>query len=823
MAVANLPGGPTASVTASFTGYKGVRDTFSVPTGGNTDKNGNKPVLITSVRAYVGGYGGSDTVRFRMGSATSGYNTSYFTVSSGTATLTGYKTINAYYSNGGTSNFYIENQTYDNFFYFGRDSSGTSYQFTTSYVDTGTTFGGDLSGDFNYFYVPTAPSGVTLSQANQEIPDLSVSWTAPSSDGGSAITGYRVEYSTSSTFATYDTKSVGVTTSTTLTGLTPGLKYYVRVAALNAVTTAGNTWSAYSASANFTVLQVSTDLDGWATFGTVTGVTRTISRKSIVAIPAAGLALHIEGNATATGGSYTTGTTGISRTLTGLTIGRDYTISGKAVLTNAAAPVNIYRFAVTGIGNGSSVTLSGTSTLQDIPDYTFTATATSHVIEIEAAENYSVTATGVTESVAFDTIQVTRNGTDIIFRLQDTIYNSSLVDHFDLATRSVGAYWWVNKENVTQFIQDYSYNTPIATFSDESGEGLLHYTNIATSFDTRSVVNDVTLNNFGTREEIGNPGKKTLLEASYNGSDATSKSDWGPRRYTAETNLYTSIEDYNFIPNPTLAVDATGWGIGASAASSSDYSRVVDTDAPNSDFAIEGRPTASITSLFFDVYTYADGYGIPIVAGEGYRARIFIRNMSTTYTFRARLAIRYYDIDGATISTTYGSYTTLSNNTDYFAVTRNNVNAPANAAFASLICEVNNSGSAFSTQRFRASAASMVQATAFYFDGASPDNANNLYEWLGTPGQSASVRLNNILDDRVAEILAEYAEPSVKVRGITWNAAENPEVAGQLDIGQLININFQGTEGTYRIVGMSHDISPYSWTMDITVDRLVGT
>lgn len=76
---------------------------------------------------------------------------------------------------------------------------------------------------------PAAPTSLTASRGNTQI---SLAWTAPSSNGGSAITGYTVEYTPSGGSA--QTVSTGSTsTSYTLTGLTNGTAYTVRVAAAN--------------------------------------------------------------------------------------------------------------------------------------------------------------------------------------------------------------------------------------------------------------------------------------------------------------------------------------------------------------------------------------------------------------------------------------------------------------------------------------------------------------------------------------------------------------------------------------------------------------
>ena len=81
---------------------------------------------------------------------------------------------------------------------------------------------------------PGVPQYVQISPGQSE--ELVVSWNAPASDGGSAITGYKVQWKEAA--GSWDTPAdVSETTVTgkthTITGLTGGLEYAVRVIAVN--------------------------------------------------------------------------------------------------------------------------------------------------------------------------------------------------------------------------------------------------------------------------------------------------------------------------------------------------------------------------------------------------------------------------------------------------------------------------------------------------------------------------------------------------------------------------------------------------------------
>ena len=79
--------------------------------------------------------------------------------------------------------------------------------------------------------LPTAPNGLVATRGDGFV-DLS--WSAPTSDGGSAITGYSVEVR-SGTTSVSTTPVTGTTTR--ITGLTPGTGYTFRVSAVNSIGT----------------------------------------------------------------------------------------------------------------------------------------------------------------------------------------------------------------------------------------------------------------------------------------------------------------------------------------------------------------------------------------------------------------------------------------------------------------------------------------------------------------------------------------------------------------------------------------------------------
>ena len=98
---------------------------------------------------------------------------------------------------------------------------------------------------------PGAPTSLSATPDGQTAIDLS--WTAPASDGGAAISGYRIEVSTDGGLNFSELVASHNTTSYSHTGLTPGTARHYRVRAINSE---GN--SDWSNTANATTEAVTT-------------------------------------------------------------------------------------------------------------------------------------------------------------------------------------------------------------------------------------------------------------------------------------------------------------------------------------------------------------------------------------------------------------------------------------------------------------------------------------------------------------------------------------------------------------------------------------
>ena len=111
-------------------------------------------------------------------------------------------------------------------------TKGSGYRFRVSAVNAeGTGASVATTSDSVPRGVPGAPTGLTVSSYTTT--SVSLSWTAPSDNGGAALSDYVVEYQPSGGSWAVFADGVSTATSVTVTGLTRGTSYSFRVSAQN--------------------------------------------------------------------------------------------------------------------------------------------------------------------------------------------------------------------------------------------------------------------------------------------------------------------------------------------------------------------------------------------------------------------------------------------------------------------------------------------------------------------------------------------------------------------------------------------------------------
>ena len=114
--------------------------------------------------------------------------------------------------------------------------NGTSYTFKVKATNSiGDSLYSASSTAVTPATTPDAPTNVVGTPGSTQV---SLTWTAPASNGGSAITFYNIQWNSGSDYV------LGATTSYTATGLTTGTSYTFRVRATNS--SQGNPWGPYS-------------------------------------------------------------------------------------------------------------------------------------------------------------------------------------------------------------------------------------------------------------------------------------------------------------------------------------------------------------------------------------------------------------------------------------------------------------------------------------------------------------------------------------------------------------------------------------------------
>lgn len=253
------------------------------------------------------------------------------------------------YNSGNTSILSTQSTTSNSITVSGL-SQGTSYNifvYPNSRPDVYGQFGFSNSQSYLHATVPGAPTSVSGTSGSSQV---ALSWTAPASNGGSAITGYSVRHSTNGGVSWSTPVSTGSTsTSYTVTGLTNGTSYIFQVAAINSIGT--GPWSASSSSVTpqptASQISVSVSPTSILTLGVTSTITAQLQDSSGNSVSISGRSISISSSntnaATVSPSPITTGSTGsATSTATSGNSGGTVTITGASTgLTSGTATLTV--------------------------------------------------------------------------------------------------------------------------------------------------------------------------------------------------------------------------------------------------------------------------------------------------------------------------------------------------------------------------------------------------------------------------------------------------------------------------------------------------
>jgi hypothetical protein len=295
-------------------------------------------------------------------------------------------------------------------------TQGTSYYFQVSAVNVNGE--GPKSTPSNVTTLladPTAPTGVTATAGNQQ---ATVTWTAPSSNGGSAITSYTVYVYNATTSALVATVTGVPGSPATITGLTNGTSYDFTVAAVNSYGTGpqSNPSNVVTPSSPNTVPGAPTNVVAAA--GNQQATVSWTAPASNGGSPITSYTIYVYEGTTLEGSI--TGVTSSPTTITGLVNGTsyDFTVSATNAIgegpqsspSNVVVPSSVPDAPtnVTATAGNSQAIVSWTpsnnegSTVTSYNIYVYNANTSGLVEELTGVTSNPATVTGLTNGVSYD-------------------------------------------------------------------------------------------------------------------------------------------------------------------------------------------------------------------------------------------------------------------------------------------------------------------------------------------------------------------------------------------------------------------------------------
>ena len=231
-------------------------------------------------------------------------------------------------------------------------TNGTAYTFTVTATNIAGT--GSASAASNSVTPATVPGAPTIGTATAGNAQATVTFTAPASNGGSAITGYTV---TSSPAGGTDSNAGTTGLSHVMTGLTNGTAYAFTVKASNAI------GSSVASGASNSVTPAATTAPGAPTIGVAIGgnAQATVTFTAPASNGGSAITGYTVTSNPAGGADSNAGTTALTHVVTGLTNGTAYTFTVKATNAAGTGTASAVSNSVTPVGTVAVPNVVGTS------------------------------------------------------------------------------------------------------------------------------------------------------------------------------------------------------------------------------------------------------------------------------------------------------------------------------------------------------------------------------------------------------------------------------------------------------------------------------
>lgn len=526
--------------------------------------------------------------------------------------------------------------------------------------------------------------------------------------------------------------------------------------------------------------------------------------------------------------------TGLTRTLTGLTPGRVYAITARirSGLSYDAPGIRprMYALTVPGLGSSTAATVSRRYATPATLTHTFTATDFTHDLRLVRTESLSRPSETYLGGNPWDDLRlvdwsVTETIPDDGISLSGVVYESSLKNHFDLACDSVGAYWWVDAENVTQFRRRRDLTPIRATFSDvhvptEDGVLLSSVENLIENPDFQTNTNGweaggLTGGTWGTHTRLALPNGDIYARRTLNTPPSSTASPYfhlAAHVPTTPGKTYTGSAD---LRSPTIMSHRMRlWFYNASGSVitsvTGDLVSLPD-DGWYRATVTATAPAGAVTMRLSTITVPGDPGRANLASGDWLNidhASLVEGTEPLNFTGRTPTTTRHrYRWTGAAdASTSIMETWTHTGAADPLHVCYTDVDLTYDTRNVVNDLQV--------TNHSRTSGA--ADATAVDTTWNAQDNGS-IAVW-GSRAAKVDTSLtgagSNIMN-RANALIAANNTPRIQARTITFDGLEFPRITTTLDVYERVGVQARTHAGTYRIVGIEHDLTLDKWLVTL--------